>query len=61
LKGSGFIEGRIPPGLSIPSPSDDATLREDEEALDDSDLFMPLPLEGDEGEASDEDDEDERG
>ena len=61
LKGSGFIEGRIPPGLSIPSPSDDATLREDEEALDDSDLFMPLPTEEDAADDSAERDEDERG
>jgi len=53
LKGAGFIEGRIPPGMSIPSPSDDATLREDEEPLDDSDLFMPLPI--DEGEIDESD------
>ncbi len=45
LKGSGFLEGRLPPGMSIPSPSDDATLREDEDPLDDAELFMPLPLE----------------
>ncbi len=57
LKGAGFIEGRIPPGMSIPSPSDDENLREDEEPLDDSDLFMPLSIEGDdesdEGEGED--------
>ena len=65
LKGSGFIEGRIPPGLSIPSPSDDAALRDDEEALDDGDLYMPLPLESEDAatEPSDgpEDDDDEVG
>ena len=31
---------RIPPGMSIPSPSDDETLHEDEEPLDDGDLFI---------------------
>ena len=63
LKGAGFIEGRIPPGMSIPSPSDAESLREDEDPLDDSDLFMPLPIEGDddEGDAGEgEDEEDTR-
>jgi segregation and condensation protein B len=44
LKGAGLIEGRIPPGLAIPVPSDDTTLRADEDPLDD-DLFQPLPPE----------------
>jgi segregation and condensation protein B len=44
LKGAGLIEGRIPPGLSVPVPSDDPALRPDEDPLDD-DLFQPLPLE----------------
>jgi segregation and condensation protein B len=44
LKGAGLLEGRIPPGLSVPVPSDDAALREDEDPLDD-DLFRPLPPE----------------
>jgi len=59
LKGAGFIEGRIPPGMSIPSPSDAESLREDEDPLDDSDLFMPLPIEGDDGEGDADDGEDE--
>ncbi|MGY6644356.1 MAG: SMC-Scp complex subunit ScpB [Salinarimonas sp.] len=59
LKGAGFIEGRIPPGMSIPSPSDAESLREDEEPLDDSDLFMPLPIEGDDDEGDAGEDEDE--
>jgi segregation and condensation protein B len=46
LKGAGFLEGRIPPGLSVPMPSDDTTLREDEDPLED-DLFGPLVPEGD--------------
>jgi segregation and condensation protein B len=40
LKGSGFIEGRAAAALSVPLPSDDTTLREDEEPLED-DLFPP--------------------
>jgi segregation and condensation protein B len=42
LKGAGFIEGRLPPGAFVPLPSDDSTLREDEEPLEDPDLFAPL-------------------
>ena len=34
LKGAGFLEGRLPAGFSVPMPSDDATLREDEESLE---------------------------
>jgi segregation and condensation protein B len=59
LKGSGFFDGRVPPSLSIPSPSDDATLRDDEEPLDDSDLFMPLPLDGEDGQPETAPEEDE--
>jgi segregation and condensation protein B len=44
LKGAGLLEGRIPPGLSVPVPSDDTTLRADEDPLED-DLFQPLPPE----------------
>src|SRR5918995_2537507 len=44
LKGAGLIEGRIPPSLSVPLPSDDTTLRADEDPLED-DLFQPLPPE----------------
>ena len=43
LKGTGFLEGRAASGLSVPVPSDDTTLREDEDPLDDE-LFPP-PLE----------------
>lgn len=42
LKGAGFIEGKVPPGLAVPAPSDDTTLREDEDPLDDAEPFMPL-------------------
>ncbi len=44
LKGSGFLDGRLPPGFGVPLPSDDAALREDEDPLDD--LFAPLPADG---------------
>lgn len=40
LKGAGFIEGRIPKGLDVPQPSDDPSLRDDEDPLED--LFSPL-------------------
>jgi segregation and condensation protein B len=52
LKGAGFLEGRLPPGLAVPTPSDDMTLRDDEDPLDD-DLFAPLDAGDDVGERSD--------
>lgn len=48
LKGAGFLEGRLPKGLDVPMPSDDAALREDEDPLDD--LFAPLDGVGPDGE-----------
>src|SRR5918912_736654 len=51
LKGAGLLDGRIPPGLSVPTPSDDTTLRPDEDPLED-DLFAPLPPENDDEPAS---------
>jgi segregation and condensation protein B len=48
LKGAGFLEGRIPPGLAVPAPSDDIALRDDEDPLDD-DLFVPLVPDEDDG------------
>ncbi len=47
LKGAGFLEGRIPKGLDVPMPSDDATLQDDEDPLDD--LFAPLDVGGPDG------------
>jgi segregation and condensation protein B len=41
LKGAGFLDGRLPPGLAVPTPSDDMMLRDDEEPLED-DMFAPL-------------------
>jgi segregation and condensation protein B len=42
LKGAGFLEGRIPSGFSVPVPSDDPQLREDEDPLDDAELDLGL-------------------
>jgi len=42
LKGSGLLDGRLPPGFSVPTPSDDPALREDEEPLDPADLDLGL-------------------
>jgi segregation and condensation protein B len=42
LKGAGLIEGNLPPGFAVPLPSDDSTLREDEDPLDPGDLDLGL-------------------
>ena len=42
LKGAGLVEGRLPPGFSVPVPSDDATLRDDEDPLEPGDLDLAL-------------------
>jgi segregation and condensation protein B len=42
LKGAGFLEGRLPPGFTIPMPSDDVSLREDEEPLEADALDLSL-------------------
>ncbi len=42
LKGSGLLDGRLPPGFSVPMPSDDPALREDEEPLEPDDLDLGL-------------------
>jgi segregation and condensation protein B len=42
LKGSGLLDGRLPPGFSVPAPSDDPTLREDEDPLEPGDLDFGL-------------------
>lgn len=39
LKGAGLLDGRIPPGFSVPVPSDDTTLRDDEDPLEPGDLL----------------------
>jgi segregation and condensation protein B len=42
LKGSGLIEGGLPAGFGVPVPSDDTTLRDDEDPLDPGDLDLTL-------------------
>jgi segregation and condensation protein B len=42
LKGAGFLEGRLPSGFSMPVPSDDPGLREDEEPLEEGALDLAL-------------------
>jgi segregation and condensation protein B len=42
LKGAGFFDGRLPQDFSMPAPSDDATLRDDEEPLGDDELDLAL-------------------
>ncbi|WP_293858514.1 SMC-Scp complex subunit ScpB [uncultured Alsobacter sp.] len=41
LKGSGFFDGRLPPGFGVPVPSDDPSLRPDEDPLGE-DLFTVM-------------------
>ena len=42
LKGSGLLDGRLPPGFNVPAPSDDPSLREDEDPLEPGDLDLGL-------------------
>jgi segregation and condensation protein B len=42
LKGSGLLDGRLPEGFSVPMPSDDPALREDEDPLEPGDLDLGL-------------------
>jgi len=50
LRGSGLLDGRLPPGFSVPMPSDDPALHEDEEPLGPAALDLGLvPAEASEG------------
>src|SRR3974390_575788 len=51
LKGTGLLDSRLPTGFSVPAPSDDPALREDEEPLEPGDLELALvpPVEPDHG------------
>jgi segregation and condensation protein B len=44
LKAAGLLDARLPDGLDVPMPSDDPTLREDEDELDPADLDFLTPL-----------------
>jgi len=48
LKGAGFLEGRIPAGLSVPVPSDAEALAPDEDPLDADEMFRLPDLDKDE-------------
>ena len=50
LKGSGLLDGRLPPGFSVPLPSDDPALREDEDPLEPGDLDLGLAPRSEAGE-----------
>jgi segregation and condensation protein B len=42
LKGAGLLEGNMPSGFAVPIPSDDSTLRDDEDPLEPGDLDLGL-------------------
>jgi segregation and condensation protein B len=42
LKGSGLLDGRLPPSFQVPMPSDDPALRDDEDPLEPGDLDLGL-------------------
>jgi len=42
LKGAGMFDGRLPAGFSVPLPSDDLALQEDEDPLEPGDLDLGL-------------------
>jgi segregation and condensation protein B len=42
LKGTGLLDSRLPGGFSVPTPSDDPALRDDEDPLEAGDLELAL-------------------
>jgi segregation and condensation protein B len=42
LRGSGLLDGQLPPGFSVPMPSDDPALQEDEDPLEPAALDLGL-------------------
>jgi segregation and condensation protein B len=60
LKGSGLFDGTLPADFSVPEPSDDPTLRPDEDPLEPGDLDLVLAPKVDEG-GEDKDGEEEEG
>ena len=42
LRGTGLLDTRLPTGFTVPNPSDDPTLREDEDPLEPGDLDLAL-------------------
>lgn len=51
LKGAGLFEGGMPGGFAVPVPSDDSTLRDDEDPLEPGDLDLGLAPSGETAEA----------
>ncbi|PZA12019.1 SMC-Scp complex subunit ScpB [Rhodopseudomonas palustris] len=47
LKGTGLLDTRLPTGFSVPTPSDDPELREDEDPLEPGDLDLALAPQAD--------------
>lgn len=47
LKGTGLLDTRLPTGFSVPTPSDDPALREDEDPLEPGDLDLALAPQAD--------------
>jgi segregation and condensation protein B len=55
LKGTGLLDSRLPSGFSVPTPSDDVALREDEDPLeagDNLELLLAPAAEPEEGSGS---------
>lgn len=50
LKGAGLLEGNMPAGFAVPLPSDDSTLRDDEDPLEPGNLDLGLAPPPDRGE-----------
>ncbi len=42
LKGTGLLDGQLPAGFAVPVPSDDLSLREDEDPLESGDIDLGL-------------------
>ena len=51
LKGAGMLEGNLPAGFAVPAPSDDTTLRDDEDPLEPGDLDFGLAPRSDGGDS----------
>ncbi|HXX26529.1 MAG TPA: SMC-Scp complex subunit ScpB [Pseudolabrys sp.] len=51
LKGAGMLEGNLPAGFAVPVPSDDTSLRDDEDPLEPGDLDFGLAPRSDGGDS----------
>src|SRR5262249_31473155 len=56
LRSAGLMDGQLPAGFAVPVPSDEVTLREDEDPLEPGDLDLGLaPRQPDDGEQTTDD------